>query len=267
MTVGSNAVKSTAKTVLKGNWLKAIVCIGVVIFSYFINSFVSSLVSVFAGDIIAEIFYVILSLFILLPLFMGALRYFWRMILESNDKPIIVFYYFSSKNLYLKTLKLIFAVILKLIPIAIVVFLPAVLVWLLSQSYFFEWFNLAIPLWSRNLEYAIIFTKTLSTVVLIFYALRFYILPVLFVACEDLEILEALNMSSIISKKSTLDFIYLFFSFFGWILISLLAIPLIFTLPYMITSYLVHTRFAITEYNNHIESSMAEEYPSFTVGA
>ncbi len=267
MSIGSNAVKATARTALKGKWLNALICGSVLIFCVIINSYLSSLISVFAGAVFSEIFYVLLTVFVFFPLFLGVLKFFWRMIFGCDDKPVLIFYYYSDKTLYLKAIKFVFALFIKLLPFAIIVFLPAFFVWLLSQSYFFEFFDLAIPLWTRNLQYAIIFTRTLSTVILIFYALRYYVSPLLFVVDEEIDVWEALHMSSVISKRSTLDFIYLFFSFAGWILLSLFALPLVFTVPYMITAYVVHIRFSITEYNNHIEKFIQNKYPSFTVGA
>ncbi len=267
MSINSNIVKITAKTALKGNFLKAIICSTTILFCFIINYYTSSLVNMVAGDIISEIFSILLSGFAIFPLFIGILRWFWRMILGIADNPISVYYYFSSKKLYLKTIKLLFAIVIKLLPIAVIVFLPAVFVWLLSQSFIFDFFDLSIPLWSRNLEYAIIFTKTLSTVIVSLISLRYYIAPILFVSNDEIEVFEALHMSAVISKKSALDFIYLIFSFLGWILISVFALPLIFTVPYMLTAYVVHIRFVIAEYNNHIENIKTEQYPSFTVGA
>lgn len=266
MSIGSNAVKVTAKTALKGKWLNALICSSVLIFCMIINSYLSSLISVFAGTAFSEFFYVLLTVFVFFPLFLGVLKFFWRMIFGCDDRPVSIFYYYSAKELYIKAIKFAFALIIKLLPFAVIIFLPAFFVWLLSQSYFFEFFDIAIPLWSRNLQYAILFTRTLSTVILIFYALRYYVSPVLFVVDEEIDVWEALHMSSVISKRSTLDFIYLFFSFSGWILISFFALPLFFTVPYIITSYVVHIRFSITEYNNHIEKSIQDKYPSFTVG-
>ena len=189
------------------------------------------------------------------------------MILGTTDNPIAMFYYFSTKKLYFKVIKLIFAIVFKLLPLAFLISLPAIFVWLLSQSYLFEYFGFAIPLWTRNLEYAIIFTKTLSIAIISVVSLRYYIAPVLFVSNEEIDAMEAIYMSSVISKKSTLDFIYLIFSFLGWILLSIFALPLVFIFPYMLTSYLVHTRFVIAEYNSHIEKMKTPQYPSFSVGA
>lgn len=267
MTVGSNVIKATAKTALKGNMVKAIISSMVLIFCSIFNYYMSSLTGVFGGNVFSEIFFVCFSALMIFPLMLGVLRFFWRMILGCDDSPISVFYYFSSINSYLKTIKFLFAIFLKLLPIAIVLFLPAIFVWLLSQSFLFDFLNIPIPLWSRNLEYAIIFTKTLSTVLLILLSLRYYISPVLFVADKDIDVWEALHMSSVVSKKTSLDFIYLFFSFTGWILLSVFVMPLVYTLPYMLTAFVVHSRFSIVEYNSHIENVSEEKYPSYTIGA
>ena len=56
------------------------------------------------------------------------------------------------------------------------------------------------------------------------------------------------------------------FSFIGWIILSFLVIPLVFTLPYFLTSYAVHFRFAVAEYNKHVEESIADEFPTFVAG-
>jgi len=266
MSVASNVVKITAKTSLKGNYIKVLINSAVLIFSFIFNYYISSLVYLFAGKIITDIFNMLFFVFIIFPLIIGIFRYFWRLIFNCADNPITVFYYFSSKSLYFKTIKLLLSVIIKLLPIAILIFLPAIFVWLLSKNWIFDLFNISIPLWSRNLEYAIAFTNTLSTVIVSLISLRYYIAPILIVSNEDMNIKEAMNLSIIISKKSALDFIYLIFSFLGYIILSVFAIPLLFTIPYFLTAYVVHARFVIAEYNNLVENLKNEEYPSFTVG-
>lgn len=266
MSVGSNVIKITAKTALQGNYLKAFFSSSILLFCILINYYLSSLVSVFADVFFADAFQVLFSAFINFPLFLGIIRFFWRMLLGCSDNPIAVFYYFSSGKLYFKTVKLLFALVYKLLPISILVSLPAIFLWLLSQTYMFEFFGLAIPLWTRNLEFAILFAKTFSLSIIIVISLRYYISYVLFVSNDDIDVMEAIYMSSVISKKSSLDFIYLIFSFIIWIILSVFVFPLVFIIPYFITSYLVHSRFVIAEYNNHIENLKTAQYPSFSVG-
>ena len=90
--------------------------------------------------------------------------------------------------------------------------------------------------------------------------------PFLIAADEDMEVDEAIHMSDTISKRTMLDFIYLFFSFFGWILVSVLVFPLIFTMPYILISFGVHVRFAIAEYNKRIDLKTRESSNTFVAG-
>ncbi len=268
MNAGSNIVKITAKTALKGNMLNSVFSSLIVIISTLIFNCISSVVSIFAGSIFSTVFYILSLLFLVFPLVMGLIRYFWRLILGVVDNPISVFYYLSSKNLYLKTLGLLFSAILKTLPVAILLFLPSFFAWLFSKSFLFDLIDVSTPIWSANFTYIFLFLRAIAGAILIVYLLKFYISPILFVADENIDVSEALHMSSMISKRTKLDFIYLFFSFLGWILLSLLVMPMFFTIPYILTSYAVHTRFAIAEYNKHIENSENKEvFPTFVAGA
>ena len=266
MTVGSSGIKKTAKSLLSGNMLKSVISSLVFLFCVWIGVNLSTVITTFCGSVYSYIFLFFFTLYLTIPLFFGLLRFTWRLIKDLDDKPISVFYYFSHISLYFKVLKLVFAVFFKLLPIAVILFLPVFFIWVLSQSFIFEMFDISIPLWSRNLTYALFFSRTISNFLLIFFSLKYYIAPVLFVADEKIDVREALYMSYVISKKTSLDFIFLIFSFTGWIIVSLFAFPLIFTLPYFLTAYAVHTDLAITEYNEHIEKLNEKNYPTFSVG-
>ena len=95
---------------------------------------------------------------------------------------------------------------------------------------------------------------------------RYYIAPFLLIADEDMDAAEAIHMSDVISKSTMLDFIYLFFSLLGWIILSVLVIPIMFTLPYIITSVSVHTRFAIAEYNKRVDKQNSDTFPTYVAG-
>ena len=265
MSISSNSVKCTARNILKGNFTKAIFSTMPVLFCFIINYYISAIINIFADNIYAKIFNFYFSLFLIFPLFMGVLRFYWRLANGIADNPISVFYYFSNVRLYLKTFKLLGCVTLKLLPVALLISLPAICFWLLSQTYLFEYFGFSIPIWSRNLAYAILFTKTLCAAIIIVFSLRYYLAPILFVANDDIDVLESVHMSIVISKRSYIDFIFLIFSFFGWFFISVFTLPLVFTVPYMLVAYVVHSQFSINEYNNHIASLKESQFPSFTV--
>ena len=50
------------------------------------------------------------------------------------------------------------------------------------------------------------------------------------------------------------------------IIISLLFIPLIFTLPYFIMCYIIHSKEAIKDYNERIKNLIDDKLPSFVAG-
>lgn len=263
MTAGNNAVKLTAKTALKDHWLKAIAACCIYIFAHFICTLSTSLLSIPFGDIAFYVALAVLGLFILLPLMLGVIRFIWRLIMGGDDDLVTVFEYFSSKKKYLKSLKFMFALILRICGISFIVLLPSIAVWIISTPDVYEKLGLAIPIWSSNLNTVWVFLTTISVFVIISISSKYYLTPILFVADENMEVDEALNMSKIISKNTYIDFIFLAFSLTGYIIISLFVIPLIFTLPYFITCYAVHSRFAIADYNLFVEQKNRFEQDMF----
>lgn len=266
LTISSNIIKSTAITHLKGNWTRACFSALILVFSILVVLYSSSFLNVIGGNFLVLFFKYSAYVTVILPLFLGLFRFFWRMISNCEDNPISVFYYFSDLKLYLKTLKFALRLFIKFLPVIIIVLIPNLIIYLFSTEIIFNLFDLPIPLWSRNLELPILFFQAFAKVILAFYGLKFYISPFIFVANSDIEVEEIIYASSVISKKTSLDFIFLFLSFIGWIIISFFAIPVIFTLPYMITAYVVHTNIVVNEYNNHLKEINSNDYPTFSVG-
>ena len=260
----SSVIKKASKATLKGRWGVSIFVVSILLIVYFLCSYSAAIFSFFSGDVLANIFLFFLEIFIVYPTFLGALRYFWRMLHDNEDNPIAVFYFFSSKKLYFRSLSLIFNLAFKALLYGLLLNIPVFIVTALSHSVLYEMIGLSMPFWTANLTGVTFILKLISGIALIFVMLKFYLAPMLFVADENMESAEAVHMSSIISKKSSIDFIYLGFSFFGWILLSFLVLPIIFTLPYIAFSYLIHSRFVVSEYNEHITQANCKTYPSFT---
>lgn len=254
MTVATNVVKETAKAALKNNWLRAVIVACIYVAMDFSVKFVGSLLTEAFGMFIYFIIYGIGLLFLLLPLFLGVCRYFWRMLLDGMDNPAGIFYYFGSAALYTKSLKLIFSVFIRVLGISLPVILPTALISVISNPDTYEMLGLAIPLWSENLGSILSLLIFIAFILIIFLGTRYYLAPMLFVADENMDVLEAIHMSKVISKNTQMDFIYLAFSFLLWSIASLFSIPLLYTLPYMLTSYLVHCRFAVTDYNLYLKN-------------
>ena len=255
MTAGSSVVKITAKTALKDNWLRCIAAGMVFIVSAMAVSLIAQLLYHSAGTVCYFAAFILLSVFILDPLFIGTLRYFWRMLFGVKDSVSSVFNYFSSRSDYLRALKLTVGMFVRFGLTVVVLNIPYYLVQLVSSSWFYDWFDMARPIWTANLQPLAMILRIVASVGVFFTMIRYYAAPMLFVADDNINVAEAFHTSSVISKVGAIDFVYLCFSFLGWIILSVFVFPLMFTFPYMITAYLVHTRFAVAQYNKHIEQS------------
>lgn len=266
MSANSRVVKITAKATLKNRFVSSVFSALSLIFCCFIGVFSTSYISLVVGDIVSTVLLLLYSFFLSVPLFFGVLRFFWRMLFSSNDNPVSVFYYFSEKTIYLKCLKLTLKLVLKAIIPAIILFIPVFGLWLVSKGSIFEMINVSIPLWTANLTYIFIFVRTLAIILLVIHMFKYYLAPLFFIADENMDLDEVMHMSTVISKKSSIDFSYLIFSFSGWIILSLLVIPLVFTLPYFFSAYTVHFRFAVAEYNKHVEETVNNDFSFFAAG-
>lgn len=266
MTASGAVVKLTAKTALKNNWLKTSVACLTVIFAFFTVSIASGFITFVLNDVAAYIFFAVAAVFLLFPLIFGLIKFFWRFIFGADDNPISVFSCFSCVREYKRILRLTVALGLRAVGIGILLFLPSIIIDIFSNADIYELLNIPIPLWTSNFGYMSVFLKTVAAVVLFFLMLKYYIAPFLLIADENMEVAEAIHMSATVSKNVMLDIIYLIFGFSGWIILSVLVIPLVFTLPYMLTSLSVHVRFAIAEYNKRVESINNTGIPTFDAG-
>ena len=266
MTASSSVVKITAKTALKGKWLKSAVAGLVLVFCCLIISFVSSILQSIVGNIVYWAFGVASALFCIFPLFLGVLRYFWRLLNSADDELSIIFYYFSAKELYFKSLHSSFSILGRVILFGIVYFIPTYITGLFSDSAVYEFLDIPIPMFMSNFWLISLILKVLAVVALFFTISRYYLVPFFIVADEEMDNSEAIHMSSVIFRATSSDFIYLICSFAGWICLSIFIAPLVFTVPYMITSYLIHARFAVAEYNKHIENENIRQSEEFFSG-
>ncbi len=266
MTVSNSTIKSISKTALKGNYISCFIATAMVMAVWFINYNISAIFSVVTGTIISTVLYYVFNFLFLMPVVLGLLRYFWRLICKSCDNPITIFYYFSSKALYMKALQLLFLLIMRTVFCYLIFSIPVFVFKLITGTWLYEFLNLSIPIWTVNLSNLIYFLKFIAVVATLFSMIKFYLAPMLFVAYENMEVAEAVHLSTVVSKRTILDFIFLIFSFFGWLLLSLFYLPLLFTLPYFLTSFLIHSSYVVEEFNQEINKINQDDIPTFIAG-
>ncbi len=254
MSISSAAVKETAKERLKNNYVKTFVASLALIFAWLISVNVASILSSVTGDIIAIVISVLLNVFLVAPLSLGILKYIWKISLGVADGPIAIFYWFSDKKLYIKALKFILHFAIKALLWLMVLNIPSFLLFILSKTFFFELFNIAPPVWTASLDFYSVILRNISFVLVFFIMLKYYMAPVLFIADENANAEECMYNSLVISRKTAFDFISLIFNQVPMLFLSLLVLPMPFTLPYLLSYYVTHTRFAVEEYNLHIKN-------------
>lgn len=266
MTVANSTIKKAAKSALKNNLINSFVIGIIVLVCYFINQNICSCLSLVMGDIYATVLFAVLNLFLLSPVILGSIRYFWRMLCGVCDNPVSVFYYYSSTENYRKSIEMTFKLIFKFFCYYILFNIPYFALSLISNVEIYESFNIPVPLWTANLSNLTVFFSFIAKVVTVCATLKYYLAPMLIVVDENMEVNEAIHMSVVIAKGTILDCIFLIFSMLGWILLSLFFLPLIFLLPYFITVYLTHCSFAVSDYNEHIKKINNQNFPTFVTG-
>ncbi len=264
MTAPSPVIKQTAKTALKPRLLPSVIVCCVLLFSHFIVDRINQLVLIFAGIEGYFISSIVLGFFVISPLFLGVLNFFNRVVWGMDDSVIIVFKYFSSFKAYVRALKFILRIDIKLLFIGTLLFFPCIIISIFSTASTYAALNIPYPVWASVLNEVNKLMFILSFFVLMFIMLKYYLSGFVFVSNDDIEPDEATNMSTIISKRTGGDFFGLVLSFGPWILLSLLIVPLVITLPYFLTCYCVHSHHAIQDYNHDVERFGTESVPTFS---
>ena len=259
----SSIVKNTVKSALKGKRVPATLASLTVVFAYYIvYMLTTSLASVMndAFKIIATVFFALALIFLVLPLLLGAIRYFWRLTGGADDNPATVFYYFASLFAYRRAVKLILLVIFRLVCVTFVCMLPYFIVNILSDTWLYHLLGTEMPLWVAGMDLLKSFLQVSGICVAVVVSLRYYLVPAIAVMDEDLLLLEAVHISVMVSRRSASAFCGLVASLVGWILLSFFVIPTVYTVPLFIGCYVVHSRFALVNYNLSLDYYEKEGY-------
>lgn len=249
MVIQNRAVKHTAKAVWNEN--KSVsVTIGLILLFAFLTVYtLFQFTLMYLPVSVSALFTFILCLFWFFPLALGVLRAIWQQMLENKTQIINVFYYFGNLKHYKKALRYIFSLIFRLIGIFAVCFIPAAFIDVISSEWIHTSFDLTMPLWISNLSVISSIFYFSGGVIGTIISIRFYISPFLFIINDDMEPLETMHLSAIVSKDNSWEFFLLILSFILWFILGNFIFPLIIIYPYFLTCYMVHCRFAVAQYN------------------
>ena len=254
----SIAVKKTALATLKNEWPTAII-MAVIPLAFFliainIFSFSGYVFSSAFAQVITYIIFMCILFFIGFPLFLGVLRFFWSI---SVEKPLMiseVFYYFSDIKIYKRFIIFMFLLLGKVVLKAVVLLLPSIIIDLLMRFSSLIFANSVVPLWFSNIWVFALALRAIAICCIVYIASRYYLAPFIFIASENADEIECIQKAYTVSRHSVGNFITLILSLFGWIVLSVFFVPLVFTLPYFCMCYIIHSRYAVVYYNSKLKS-------------
>lgn len=262
----SSVVKNTVAASLKGSRAPALLASLCLVFAYLICSLVSSALSaafISSFSFVPLIINILLSVFFLLPLFFGTVRFFWRFTDGAEDSPADVFFYFSSFSLYRRVIICIFAVGFRCLLVVLLCFLPYIAVWLFCEGWIFRFLGAERPFWAQGLVLVQGFLFIAGSLGGGLLALRYYLFSAVVVMDDEVHPLEALHISSMVARQSQGSFLELLFSLLGWILLSFLLAPLFYTAPLFFGCYVVHCRYAIVNYNESLKAYSDDNFTPY----
>lgn len=250
----AKAAKSTALAVLKNQWPLAIAAVMLPLIFFVI---ITNIIYVFGRVLSTSPFlaaaYSLLILSIIaigLPLLLGSLRVLWSIEAEQPLSFMEVFHYFSTLKEYKRAITFVVLQLGSLVIKAAMLLLPSFIIEYISNSPSFLFRDGVMPLWVDNLWVFALFLRIIAGAVVTYIALRYYLAPFLFITLKDADAFEIIATAKEVSRVSFGAFMTLLVSLIGWIALSLFFAPLVFTLPYILMCYLVHSRFAVVFYNS-----------------
>lgn len=259
----SRVVKSTVRSAFQGRIIPVSLAALTVVFSYYVAYLLAGALTVPSGtygEIISVVSLLLMFCFILGPVTLGAVRYFWRLTDGADEGPVAVFYYFSSLYRYKRAIKVLLIPLFRCAGVFIICLLPYGVISVLSNAWIYQFLGTEIPIWVAGLALVEAFLQVAGTFVALIVVAKYYLVPVIAVMDENLLVLEAVHMSVMVSRRSLGAAAGLFCSLIGWVLLSTFVIPLIYTAPLFLGCYVVHGRYALVNYNLSLDYYNKQRY-------
>lgn len=272
----SYIIKKTAHNALKNNWIKSItvslILLVTVMFSTFFQELVFQIISaanlttigIFNAESVINTVSVAIELLLILcfvfPLLLGIFRYFWQLTDYSEVNVSEIFYYFSSKKLYKRAVKTFLHLFVRIFLIFLVCLSPCIIIKTLTSVSFYSFVGISVPASLISVDFINNWALFFGIVVGVIVSSYYFLVPAIITANEQTEVLKAFKLSRKVTAGNIGHFIKFVLSFAGWLLLSLLAFPIIFTLPYFLASYAEFSR-TVIKINN--EKSQTTEYNGF----
>ena len=249
----ASQIRKTARTILKQNYVAALLVSFGVIVTAFIGWLIASAVYFFADeDLISWILFLYFCLFFM-PVLQGAVRYFAIAVEGKKVEPAEIFYYYSSFKRLRRCIGFILRVALRVFLSSILIIIIPLAIYAFSREEFYSTFNWSVPVWLPVLKTAAFFLLVISFVFAAVVNMKYYLAFYIFACDDSISSKDAIGISFRISKRTQASFWFLIFTMSGYIIMSLSVFPLFLILPYFMAVYAVHGKCAAFSYNRSID--------------
>lgn len=255
-------IKKAARGALKHRWPEAIIVSVVLIATLMLNTFMQyMLMSIFKVKEVwtpftptdlplysqfasagITLFSAVFSFLVIFPLTFGVMRWFWAVTGGSSVSVGDIFYYFSCPKIFFKTLSLSIRLYIMLVIGAIVCFLPYILLGIATSPYLYDSLGVSMPIVMNGLLPLVSFFELFGFLAFLMWISMYLLCYTVIFAEPEISSGEIIRRTVKVTKGFRFNTVGFFFSFFGWLLLSLLAVPLIFTVPYLLASFAVYGR-------------------------
>lgn len=252
MLPSTKVIKDTARKQMKNNWVQVIIVTAVLLLAIILTTVWGSMILALLSGIrmvngplasavwfLATALSTALSLCMVMPLVQGVVRWFWFLGLDKELPLSEAFYYFSEWSLFLKSLILGLRFLGSMVIASFVCYLPTVAAMTLTKA---ENASINVTL----LKVLAILLFLLGSVIIIKVALCYSLAPIAIIINPELQPHDAIDISKKIVSANRGACLFTVLSFIGYLLLSIFGVTLIYTLPFMLTSYSVFARFLIT---------------------
>lgn len=186
------------------------------------------------------VFSSLFTVFISTPFFFGVLRWFW-LITSGKEAPLgEIFCYFSTPKLFGKSVRLSLALFFKIVLAAVLCLLPYILWSVAFSPELYDRFQLSMPIWMSGLFPVAEFLKLLGLLAFAVISVRFLLFYVPLFTEPGLNVRATFKFATGLIHGKLFRLIGFLLSFFGWFLLSLFVLPLLFTLPFFLSSLCIY---------------------------
>lgn len=255
-------IKKAALSALKNRWPEAIFAVTIFLSVALLDTLMQFvLMSIFKVDavwspftpttipfynIIASVcitvFSAVFSLTVCFPLLFGVMRWFWQVTGGANPTLNEIFVFFSEGKLFKKAVLISIGLFLRLALATIISFLPAIICNILLTPDLYNELGFSMPLWLEGLHPLIDIVKLLGFTAFIFFVSRYVLFYAVMFLEPTLSAHKTMLKAKQLSAGKTARFLGFVLSFFGWGLLCLFIVPILFVLPFFLSSLSVYGR-------------------------